>query len=99
MAVGFGTNDVVTTNVSYGAGVPASFMGDGAGLTNLTFTGNGSGLMDLQSANIVGGFPNLTVTNAPTLQTTNAAPVNAITPILWFPVTNNGVKYLVPGYQ
>ena len=47
------------------------------------FYGNGTGLTSL----------NLSSVN------TNAAPVNAITPTKWFPLTNNGIMYLVPGYQ
>ena len=39
MSVSFGTNTVITTNVNYGAGVLASFTGDGAGLTNLNLVG------------------------------------------------------------
>jgi len=41
----------------------------------------------------------VTFTNAPELMLTNAAPGNTTTPKLWFPVTNNGAVFMVPGYQ
>ncbi len=44
----------------------------------------------------------ITLTNNPTLNTTNAAPAGLIigttVPVVWFAVTNGGTKYLFPGY-
>lgn len=33
------------------------------------------------------------------LTLTNAAPANTTTPLRWFPITNNGAVFLLPGYQ
>lgn len=45
---------------------------------------------------------NLTVTNGPTLGLTNVAPaglaIGVTLPVRWFPITNAGAVYLVPGY-
>lgn len=48
------------------------------------------------------GAMTITLTNAPTFQTTNAAPagyaLGVTLPVVWFAITNSGNKYLVPGF-
>ena len=88
---------------SSGAAVNGLNVGPYGKLTALFINENGLARFgwSLVCTNINGNasVANMTVTNAPTLVSTNAAPLNAITPVLWFPVTNNGAVYLVPGYQ
>ncbi len=67
------------------------------------------GFFPIQGADISGNIPNASITtanvgtiiltNAPTLNKTNAAPANTNAAKLWFSATNNGSVYLIPGYQ
>jgi hypothetical protein len=71
------------------------------GLTNMQ--GSTIPFYNSIQANYGGTFSSLVVTNAPTLQTTNAPPsnvtINGTQPDTWFTVTNNGIAYFVPGWM
>lgn len=47
----------------------------------------------------ISNYVNVVFNVAPTIVQTNIAPADATTPKLWFPVTNNGTVYLLPGYK
>lgn len=62
-----------------------------------------SNLLNTGTGNFTGGTSNTfggqtAITNL-TLTTSNAAPGNAVTPVIWFRVTNGTSMYLTPGYQ
>ena len=96
-------------NFNLGGGTKGiAFLIDGRG-TQVKIDANGNvgiGTMGPTATLSVAGTgitaPTITLTNAPTLMTTNAAPAGFVLgvslPSVWFAVTNAGVKYLIPGF-
>lgn len=109
----WGLNVLNLTNTITGIGVFAVTSLDGPrAALNFSGTTNGTGsqltvIADGFIADNIGGGASSTnifgganiFSNAITLLNTNVAPGTTTTPKLWFPVTNNGNMYLVPGYQ
>lgn len=96
-AVGF---NQITIHMSVGGGTPSSALifQDSGGAVN--FGGQVPATLGNGTYNWAGLFvTNATITSGLSLSFTNAAPVNATTPVLWYNITNKGVVYKAPLYQ
>lgn len=100
--VGFNAN----TLVAQGNGFGGTYEGAVIATNNGVFSYMNSNSITTGTGNFTGGgatgsniFGGQTVITNITLTTSNAAPGNAVTPVIWLRITNGTSMFLVPGYQ